>query len=176
MSPDTAKGRRKEKELATDINAHTNDSVRCIPCGFSGNSGFDLPDLLVTTDRGNFGFEAKKSKCDTFRIESDDVDQIIRCVNSNTDAGIALRFTNREMLYLRIESWMHGDTSETPFRDMIVYLCPDAFNPRQGRTGTLIFDKPTLDEWPSKQSGKRDYQVICDAIGVQTESEAITNA
>lgn len=171
MSPDMAKGRRKEKELATDINAHTDDSVRCIPCGYSGNSGFDLPDLLITTDHGNYGFEAKTSKCDTFRIESDDVDQIIRVVNSNTDAGIAMRFTHREMLYLPIKPWFDsGDQcSETPFRDMIVHECPDAFNPRQGPTGRLIFDKPTLDEWPSKMSGRKDYQVICDRLNIDYE-------
>jgi Holliday junction resolvase len=166
MSPDTKKGRDLEKRLATNINRRTVDSVRCIPCGYSGNSGFPLGDILITEPAGNHAIEVKNSSADTFRIKPGDVEQSINCANANTKSWIALKFSRRQLVCILVPQWCDGSHS---IRDGITDFTPDTFNARVGPSGSLIFDKPSLDEWPSKRRGEKDYQVICEEIGVEYE-------
>lgn len=161
-------GRQYENRLVGEINDRTGPNVRAIPSGYSGNHSGVAEDFIITTKDGNYSIELKKTAQDTFTIPTDDLEQIRACGNIHTDPCIALKYSHRELMVTEFGP-EGGEVADTP----------QAFNPRYGRTGTFITDKPSLDDWSSSRSGRDDTDVLLDALGISSdvgvEAEATFN-
>lgn len=164
----TKKGHGFELDLVKDITAQTPASIRAHPMGYSGNHKGAQADVLVTTNSGNHVIEVKKSSSDTFRVLSDQVDQLEQCVNANTVAWIGLKYSYRQFCMIYAADFLcHHDDQD--IRDMIIESTPDCFNPRIGRTGDFITDCPDTDDWSSEQSGMDAWRVVSQSIGLDRD-------
>lgn len=166
------KGRDYENNVVGRLNKYTAQPIQAYPVNDSGSNKGDYPDLLITTPNGNHAIELKKIGTERKYIDSDDMDQLIRCISSTTTAWVGLSYNNRELCMSCVGSAItrSDETNFTP-RDVLVSNTPDCFNPRIGRTGTYITDKPDTDGWSSQQAGDKSWRVICDSIGVQRTPE-----
>lgn len=165
----TQKGFRYEKELTNELDRQTENSIGLYRCGWSGNSAMPQPDILITTPCENYALEVKDTSQDRFTIQSDDIDQLLKCAKKGTSTWITINFNNRELLVARL-NWANAVGRENQ-RELLVDATPVCFNPRLGRTGTFIVDKPSTDEWPSKQAGRDDWQVIVDLFDLSYDGE-----
>lgn len=167
----TKKGHKFELDLVRDINKYAPDSVCAVPMGFSGNHWGSQADVLVTTNCGNHVIEAKTTAVDTgFHVDSEDIDQLEECVNSNTIVWTLMNCSYREACMVYTADWLSVRDGVDP-RDMLLEFTPECFNPRIGKkSGDYIIDKPSTTEWPSQQAGKDAWEVVCEAIGVDVES------
>jgi hypothetical protein len=149
--------------LCNQINANTTQEITAYPCGYSGNHVGPSPDVLITTPDGNHAIELKTTKKDKFTIASTDIDQLIDCQNCVTSTWFGVDYNNRELLFVYLPN---EHQSAQALRERLVTNTPDCFNPRNGRTGTYITDKPSCDDWASKQAGMADWRVVCTLISV----------
>lgn len=165
------KGFNFENRLTRELANRTNDAVGVYPCGYSGNAGFPLPDLLLMNEFKNYAIEVKTTSRDTFTVQNDDIDQMIKCISNTTTAWFAIRFNNRELLVTRLGKQQLLEDDAWTLRERMVKYTPSCFNPRLGRTDTFIVDKPSTDEWPSAQSGRPNWQVIADLLYLPYEGD-----
>lgn len=148
-------GKQYENRIVNEINVSTKPNVVAMPCGYSGNHNGANPDFIVLTRDQNWAVELKKTAREKFTVQTDDLEQIRACANIHTRPCIALKYSHRELMVTEF-GMNGGEVADTP----------SAFNPRYGRTGTFITDKPSLDEWPSSRSGRSDTDVLLDACGI----------
>lgn len=156
----TQKGFRYEKELTNELDRHTDNSTGVYRCGWSGNSAMPQPDILITTQGMNYALEVKDTSQDRFTIQTDDIEQLLNCAKTGTRSYILINFNNREPLLAQL-SWGYSNDQQEQ-KETMVQNTPSCFDPRLGRTGTFIVDKPSTDDWPSAQAGRDDWQVIAD--------------
>lgn len=174
MSPDTKKGFRFEKDVTKALYSEFVDrglttQYRLIPSGWSGNHNIPSGDLDIVGPQYNYTLELKNTNDETgFRIgggeEGSDIDQLSDCAyNVHTRSWVVLSFKNRETTVFEL------DDPQNP-QQSLVDNCPSAFNPRSTRTGNVLVDKPSLDDWSSARSGCSDVNVLIEALDIGTET------
>ena len=149
------KGNNYEKEIANEIHMATTSEVGVYPVGYSGNHAIPAPDVLVTTPHTNFAIELKKYNCDDGEcryVGEEDIMQLYDCGNTYTVPLLAIKFSNRELLC-------------GPPTNLVLL---DAFDTMETSGGSLRFRKPTLDQWPSAQSGMSDVGVVLQEMSLHT--------
>lgn len=163
--PQTKKGHQFELDLIADVNENTPDEITSYAMGYSGNSKHAGADVLITTDESSHAIELKKTSQDRFTIQSDEIDKLAQCANTNTVAWVGIKYSHRQLCMIYAADFLCNNFGENP-RGVLVKETPDCFNPRIGRTGTFITDKPDVSEWPSQQAGMEEWAVVCEAIGL----------
>lgn len=170
-------GLKYEHDIANQIHETTDGSIRTYRAGYSGNSKYAQPDVLLTTPERNYALELKRTSQDKgFRIPEEDIRQMYDCMNTYTSSVLAVKFSHRELC---VVYWDHASEFDLMAEDT-VRLVPNTFNPRVGdKSGALILDKPSLDgpnKWPSAQSGRDDADVILSTIGVGPSENGATSS
>lgn len=167
----TQKGHREEHTVSKAIHTHTDADCRSYPVGYSGNHAYPAPDILVSTPRRNYAIEMKKTSKDRFTILNDDIEQLLACVNTNTDAYITVNFNNRALMCAKLADQTVIDSGTDPREYCTQMMTPPCFNPRIGPSGSYIVDKPSCDEWSSQQAGMAPWNALLTALGEQSHIE-----
>lgn len=158
---DTKKGKRGENDLVNELNTETGREYRAVPSGYSGNHVGPAEDIVLLTPAATISIELKNTGQDKYTVDSEDLSQLAKCVNSHTRAFLGIDRNYRELLFVELTNTV------TP-ADGLAEEIPACWNPRATRTGNLIIEDPTAlgwaDQWPSKQKGRSNSRVILDSL------------
>jgi len=184
-------GRRYEHELATDIDTVTTDDVWVTTAGYSGNSGIDGCDLVVTTeprwrtqeDAIQYNIEAKKRKGDAgYRVTvfsgssgdetgEDELQRLVEGTPGWADPLVAIKFSYRQ-LFVADARWILQFCREEKFDPTIppaIKTAIEDMEPRITRGGSISMIKPKTGVWPSASAGKDDGVYLADQLRLPTE-------
>lgn len=164
------KGKKAENSLVNAINDHTRNNVIAFPMGYSGNQKGASPDILVldTSVGGAYGIELKNHNPDkiakfergTDKLE--DLDQMEILESAGIKMYAAVTWSHAELYMARA-----GTDAPTA----LIENTPEKFNPRVSeKTGHFRVDNPreyeSRESHPSARSGRPDYKVVLDYLGI----------
>lgn len=185
------KGKRFELDLKNDINEHTKPWVKAHRPDYSGSSVGEVADIMVVWQAERYSpqrpcghperhvayIESKKrsgvkegnrkvvmngSSQDQSGLE--ELEELIEESPSWADCYVAIKFPNRELIVLDASKLY---THLQDYAAKMYYL--EAYNhgARLTPSDNISMRKPTLDEWPSTQSGLDDHEKLLREIGVE---------
>lgn len=151
-----------DNDVAVELHRRTPSDVCVLPTRGSGNVAIAQPDVLVRTDVIDYAIELKRSTVDTgeyFYVEEEDLVQLHECGNKYTHCVFGMKFTRRELLV----TFLPSVEGETP-AEALASVTPSAFDPHVTDSGSIRYEKPDTDVWPSSRAGKSDVEVVADEL------------